>query len=192
MEGIVVNRNLVFKIVLMSVIVSLIPISLAAEPVMVQPSQLKLILPDSLDPNLQIGPRLITKFELPQQFQGSFIRLATVQFEAPFPVVNNDSTLIIKIYPIFTEWSQNGTNWDVPWTNPGGDYIDTLEQTYFLKAGVTELNRIDLTKIFRLYSNDIIYNYGLIFTLEHYNRNALRALRQIRQEFVNSFRLVIQ
>jgi hypothetical protein len=177
---------------LITLIISLFPISVLAESVYVQPSQLKLILPDSLDPNLQIGPRLLAKFELPQQFQGSFIRLATIQFEAPFPVVNNDSTLIVKIYPISAEWSQNRTNWDVPWARPGGDYIDTLEQTYFLKAGVTELNRIDLTKIFRLYSNDTIDNFGLIFLLEHYNRNALRALRQIRPEFVNSFRLAIQ
>ena len=187
-----VNHSTLFKIIFLLMAISLLPLNLSAEPVSVQPSQLKLILPDSLNPNLQIGPRLITKFELPQQFQGSFIRLATIQFEAPFPVVNNDSTLIVKIYPISTEWSQNGTNWDVPWINPGGDYIDTLEQTYFLKAGVTELNRIDLTKIFRLYSNETIENFGLIFILEHYNRNALRALRQIRPEFVNSFRLVIQ
>jgi hypothetical protein len=192
MEGKVANHVALFKIIFLILAISLLPLNLSAEPVNVQPSQLKLILPDSLDPNLQIGPRLITKFELPQQFQGSFIRLATIQFEAPFPVVNDDSSLIVKIYPISTEWSQNGTSWDVPWANHGGDYIDTLEQTYFLKAGVTELNRIDLTKIFRLYSSDTIENFGLIFLLEHYNRNALRALRQIRQEFVNSFRLVIR
>ena len=186
------NSNSFISLILILFSFLVIPLTLSAEPITVQPSQLKLIRPDSLDPNLQIGPRLITKFELPQQFHGTFIRLATVEFEAPFPVVNDDSTLIVKIYPISTAWSQNGTNWDDPWIRAGGDYIDTLEQTYFLRAGVQELNRIDLTQLFRLYSNQTIENYGLIFILEHYNRNALRALRHIRPEFVNSFRLVIQ
>ncbi len=186
------SKDLIFKIALIVFMLSFSSAALFAEPVIIQPSQLKLIRPDSLNPDLGIGPRLLAKFELPQQFEGSLIRLATIQFEAPFPVVNNDSTLIVKIYPVSTAWSQNGTNWDMPWANPGGDYIDTLEHTYFLKAGVTELNKIDLTKFFRLYSNETIDNYGLIFVIEHYNRNALRALRRLRQDFISSFRLLIE
>jgi len=192
MEDNVIKYNALAKIILLIVITTSLPLAISAEPVYVQPSQLKLILPDSLDPNMQIGPRLLTKFELPQQFQGSRIRLAIIQFEATIPVENNDSTLIVKIFPVLTEWSQNSTSWNTPWLNLGGDYIDTLEQTYFIKSGVNRLNRIDVTKIFRLYAGDVIDNFGLIFIMEHYDRNALRALRQLRLQFVNSFRLRIE
>ena len=165
--------------------------SLMAEPMEVSPSQLGLILPDSLDPDESIGPRLLMKFDLPDGFDSSGVDIAWIQFDISVPIERADTTLLLRFYPLTTEWTPGAVNWDTPWNESGGDFIDSLGQLYFLRAGTDGTNRIDVTDIYRLYADSELLNFGLIFTVEHVDRRAYRLLRRLRPRFVNSLRLMI-
>ncbi len=166
--------------------------SVMAEPLEISPSKLALILPDSLDPDEGNGSRLLMKFELPEKLDFSRVGLAWIQFDISVPVERGNTTLLVHVFPITTDWIPEAVNWNNPWNDPGGDINNSLDHLYFLKAGAKRANRIDVTDIYRLYAKGELPNLGLLFTIEHVDRVAYRLLKRLQPEFVKSLRLMIE
>ena len=163
-----------------------------AQPVALNVSQLALISPGDRNPDSSVGPRVLLKFDLPEEFRGRELRSAWVEFEMQFPLERDDSTLVLRICPLTRNWEEGEVNWSSPWETPGGDFADSLGQTYFTQAGLSRQNRIDVTEIYNLYAGGIIGDHGLILKIEYAGRRAFRLLRQLPGGFRSAIRLVVE
>lgn len=175
-----------------ALIVALTRITALAEPVIVNISQLALILPEQGNPDTTLGARLLLKFDLPEQFQGQEIGSAWIEFDANLPVEGPDSTLVMAIHPISRSWNEEEVSWLNPWNTPGGDFIDTLGQTYFSQVGLFQHNRIDVTDYYRLCATDSLMDYGLIFQLVFAGDKGYRALGELPEGLRESMKLIIE
>jgi hypothetical protein len=117
-------------------------------------------------------------FDLPNTLDSTYhvivaeLRLAaTVAQQIDYP-------LSLRINPITTDWSSGNVGWTNPWTNPGGDFNDSLTAFGHIRQSGDSDVRIDVTRLIQSYLSGRIPNRGLLI---RQTENLMRAfsLRQI-------------
>lgn len=105
--------------------------------------------------------RLLFKFELPSHLEKSSIDYAELIFKAE-PNISNTRLVVLSAYPLTRDWEENNVSWNSPWTDEGGDYIDTLGLSGLLLKSKDYKIALDITEILRLWVDNSLSNYGLI------------------------------
>ncbi len=105
--------------------------------------------------------RLLFKFDLPSQLEEGFIDYAEIIFKSE-PNMSNARTVVLGAYPLTRDWEENDVAWDSPWTDEGGDYIDSLGLSGLLLKSKDYRIALDITQIVRLWVKKSLSNYGLV------------------------------
>jgi len=107
--------------------------------------------------------RLLFKFDLPKELDSAFIDYSEIIFKAePEPSYSNAKLIVIAAYPLSRDWSADNVSWTSPWTNPGGDYIDSIYCSALLFKSEDYQIGLDITPLVRLWIDNSLSNYGLI------------------------------
>ena len=125
----------------------------------------------TISPNQSSGfGRLLFKFDLPDQLNGTFIDYAEVIFTAT-PDTGNSYICLMGAYPLTKNWEPADLSWSEGWTTAGGDFADTIYSSCLIGSSTERLTRIDITDIVQMWMDGAITNYGLIvMPLEDSNR----------------------
>jgi len=107
--------------------------------------------------------RLLFKFDLPKELDSAFIDYAEIVFKAePEPSYADAKLVVVGAFPVTNDWTADNVTWSLPWSNPGGDYIDSIyDSALLLKSDGYEIG-LDITQITRLWAEKSLSNYGLI------------------------------
>ncbi len=109
--------------------------------------------------NDSLSSRLLFRFDLPSKLDDKRIDYAQVVFTAKIDTLSRYS-VIFAGYPITTAWDNASVSWSSPWANEGGDYVDSLYDIGFVKAGGEA--RFDITHLVARWQQGSMPNYGLI------------------------------
>lgn len=144
-------------------ILALVITSVMAEEAIIELDRVALIVPEQEDWN-EYSSRIAIHFTMPEEINGKdiiFVELYIPLNFGEFDVVG-DSLLEIEAFDITTDWAEENTDWDTPWSEPGGD-IDTLSSyTYSTMIGQSENVYMDVTRFVRSVLEDGHSNYGLM------------------------------
>ena len=105
--------------------------------------------------------RILLKFDLPEELDKAFIDYAEVFFKAE-PNPSSTHRVVISGFPLTRSWDKQTVSWSSPWTNDGGDYVDTIMVTCLDSKQESKLTSLDITGIVRLWIEEEISNFGLI------------------------------
>lgn len=145
--------------------------SVFAEEITVNLDQVALILPDQED-YLEYSSRIAIHFTLPDEINSKEIIYAELYIPLNFGEFETvgDSLLEIEAFDITTDWNEKNTDWDSPWSDPGGD-IDTLSSyTYSIMIGQSEDVYMDITRFVRSLVEDEQENFGLMLIPYKYDQ----------------------
>jgi hypothetical protein len=114
--------------------------------------------------------RLLFKFSLPEQLNGVTVDYAELIFTAT-PDTGRSYICLMGAYPLTRNWESVDLSWSDGWTNPGGDFADTIYSSCLIGSSTERLTRIDITDIVQMWVDGTLTNYGLIIMpLEDSNR----------------------
>jgi hypothetical protein len=123
----------------------------------------------SLNPSSGFG-RLLFKFDLPEQLNGVTIDYAELVFIAT-PDTGRSYICLMVAYPLTKKWESANLSWSDGWTNPGGDFADTIYSTCLIRSSTEHPTRMDITDIVQMWVDGTLTNHGLIMMpLEDSNR----------------------
>jgi hypothetical protein len=106
--------------------------------------------------------RAVIDFDLPNTLDSS-CRVTVAELRIAASVAQQiDYPLSLRINPVTTDWSFGNVNWMNPWTNPGGDYNDSLTAFgHIRQAGDSDV-RIDVTRLIQSFKAGNTSNYGFL------------------------------
>ncbi len=142
-----------------------------ADEINVDLDRVALIIPDQEDWN-EFSSRIAKHFSLPDEVNGKEIIFAELYISLDFGEYEavGDSILEIEAFDITTDWAEENTDWDTPWSDPGGD-IDTLSSyTYSIMIGQSESVYMDVTRFVRSLVEDEQENFGLMLIPYKYDQ----------------------
>jgi hypothetical protein len=105
--------------------------------------------------------RLLFKFDLPEQVNGAFIDYAELRFTAT-PDTGSSYICLMGVFPVATSWESANLSWSSGWSNPGGDYIDTIYSSCVIRTSTDRLTRADITEIVQMWVDSTLTNNGVI------------------------------
>jgi hypothetical protein len=156
------------------------------------PTQMALILSDTLHRNVSFNSRLLVKFDLPDSLYGKKAIMGYLEFNVQMPIFNSDTLITLKIAPLTRDWSENNVSWGMPWSNHGGDYSDSLAQYYFLKCGNMINVRIDVSRLLNLCTSRSAPNFGYLIIPEYLNHENYPGLNRLPANLRMNMNLVIK
>jgi hypothetical protein len=106
--------------------------------------------------------RALIDFDLPNTLD-STCRVMVAELRVAATVAQQiDYPLSLRINPVTTDWSTGNVNWTNPWTNPGGDYNDSLTAFGHIRESGDSDVRIDITRLIQSYKIGNSPNYGYL------------------------------
>ena len=161
--------------------------SVFAEEITVNLDRVALILPDQED-YLEYSSRIAIHFTLPDEINSKEIIYAELYIPLNFGEFETvgDSILEIEAFDITTDWAEENTDWDSPWSDPGGD-IDTLfSYTYSIMIGQSEDVYMDITRFVRNVVEEDQDNYGLMLIPFKYDQSVFHIYEGVDTQIRNS------
>jgi len=106
--------------------------------------------------------RALVHFDLPQDLDTTkFVTYAELRF-----VVNTtqrfERPIRLRVCPLTRAWSPDNIGWSGPWTNPGGDFADSIGCIGHIDSTGQFNVRIDVANIIQHYIRGYLVNNGLI------------------------------
>ncbi len=75
----------------------------------------------------------------------------------------DDTTFIsIRLHPIITDWDANNVTWDLPWTEPGGDFDDVFYAEKMITLPDNQEISIDFTDLCMRWADGRLPYYGFL------------------------------
>lgn len=115
----------------------------------------------TIDSTSSDAGRLLFKFDLPEELDEAFIDYAELLFKAE-PKPASLRRVVVGGFPLTKDWNEGNVSWTNPWTDDGGDYIDTIMATCLNSKEEARLTSLDITEILRLWIEEEISNFGLV------------------------------
>jgi hypothetical protein len=131
-----------------------------------------------INPENSNDVRAVIRFDLPNALDsGCFISVAELRLAATV-AQSFDYPLSLRINPVTTTWSAGNVDWTNPWSEPGGDYDDSLVAFGHIRESGDSDVSIDVRRLIQNYVSGRIANHGLLI---RQTENLMRAfsLRQI-------------
>jgi hypothetical protein len=123
----------------------------------------------SPNPSSDFG-RLLFKFDLPDQLNGSTIDYAELLFTATADT-GSSYICLMGAYPLTKNWESANLSWSDGWTTAGGDFADSIYSCCLIRNSTELLTQMDITDIVQMWVDGTLTNYGLIvMPLEDSNR----------------------
>jgi hypothetical protein len=158
-----------------------------AEEITVNLDRVSLIVPEQED-YLENSSRIAIHFTMREEINGKDIIFAELCIPLNFGEFNieGDSLLEIGAFDITTDWTEGNTDWDTPWSNPGGD-IDTLSSyTYSIMMGQSDDVHMDITRFVRSVVENGRNNYGLMLIPFKYDQPIFHIYEDVDTQIRNS------
>lgn len=115
-----------------------------------------------INPENSSDVRAVIDFDLPNTLDSTcFVSVAELRIAAAV-AQQIDYPLSLRINPVTTNWSQGNINWTNPWSNPGGDYNDSLTAFGHIRQSGDSDVRIDVTRLIQSFKSGRIPNNGLL------------------------------
>lgn len=105
--------------------------------------------------------RLLFKFDLLEQLNGVAIDYAELRFTAT-PDTGESYICLMGVFPVTKTWNSADLSWSSGWSNPGGDYVDTIYSSCLIRTSTDRLTRVDITHIVRMWVDSTLANHGVI------------------------------
>jgi len=122
--------------------------------------------------------RAVIDFDLPNTLDSTcYVMVAELRLAATV-AQQIDYPLSIRINPVTTDWSSGNVGWTNPWTNPGGDFNDSLTAFGHIRQSGDSDVRIDITRLIQSFKTGNTPNLGLLIR-QVGNRLRPYSLRQI-------------
>lgn len=115
----------------------------------------------TIDPYTANAGRLLFRFDLPEDLDGAFIDYAELLFKVDSEPPSSHC-IVIGGFPVSTDWDQETVSWSNPWTNTGGDHLDTVMATCLDSRTENRLTSLDITEIVKFWVEKKIDNFGVI------------------------------
>ena len=181
------SQNMSVRLLNILLILTLAFSTATAGEVTVSLDRLAFIAPPPQDAG-EYGSRIALHFSLPDDIAGSDIIYAELQIPLDFSNVEIEGALILEFqaHNITSDWTEQNTDWDNPWTEPGGD-IDTLTfYTYTITMdGETDVF-MDVTKFVNPIVENNTDNFGLMFIPVKHDLPVFHIPQRLIEYFRNS------
>jgi hypothetical protein len=180
------------KIKILSVIIGLLALSNScySRTISINASQVNIIRPSANEVNTVFGPRILIKFDLPNELYQKEIGYSEITCPLSLTSLNVDSMINFRVYPITNSWTEN-SGWSAPWHNAGGDYDTTFSfESPFSCIADNQLN-LDISYFVQLWASDSTTNHGLIIIPQMQNLNSFRAFPNVASRIRSSILLKI-
>jgi hypothetical protein len=131
-----------------------------------------------INPDNPRDVRAVLGFYLPNILDSTcFVMVAEVRIAASV-TQQIEYPLSLRIHPVTTDWSSGNVRWTSPWSNPGGDFNESLTAFGHIRWSGDSDVRIDVTRLIQIFKSGRIPNHGLLI---RQTENLMRAfsLRQI-------------
>lgn len=133
------------------------------------------------NPEDNTDSRMFVQFNLPSSLDTSiYITYAELRFGLTESHVNT-RPLNIKACPITREWVPERLQWNGAWTNPGGDFFDSLGVPGIVARTDQSFGKIEISHLLMHYIRGNLANYGFVikqaglirqsFAPTHFNAN---------------------
>lgn len=108
--------------------------------------------------------RALVRFDLPQNLDTTkFVTFAELRF-AVNTTQRFERPIRLRVCPITRTWSPGNISWSGPWTNPGGDFADSIGCIGHIDSSRQFNVRIDVANIIQHYIRGYMVNNGLIIS----------------------------
>jgi hypothetical protein len=119
------------------------------------------------------SPRALLSFALPEDFSGKAVRSAKLFL--PVSIAIGDTGMAdLAVWPVGTAWTPGNVTWSSPWSQPGGDVVDSSYALYSTSDGTSRVVEIDISTIASAWAQGWYSNHGLLVTLIQSDRYTLQ------------------
>lgn len=156
-----------------------------ARTVSVGATQVSIIRPAANEINAVLGPRILIKFNLPDELYQKEIGYSEITCPISLSSLNVDSMINFKVYALTNSWNENA-NWNSNWHNAGGDYDTTISfESPFSCTADNQLS-LDISYLVQSWASDSTTNHGIIIIPQMQNLNSFRAFPNIANQIRSS------
>lgn len=133
------------------------------------------------NPEDNTDSRMFVQFNLPSSLDTSkYITYAELRFGLAESRANT-RPLNVKVCPITREWVPERLQWNGVWTNPGGDFLDSIGASGVIPQDGRSPRKIEVSHLLMQYVRGNIPNFGFVikqtglirqsFVPTHFNAN---------------------
>ncbi len=116
------------------------------------------------DPESVKGPRVLLKFDLPEDFSGKTVSSAKLFLPVSF-VINDSALANLSVWPLAGTWLLENVGWDTPWSQAGGDVADSSYILFPTDDVSSRLIEIEISGIVSAWAQEWYANNGLLVML---------------------------